>query len=397
MTALFLAPIYILINIYVVRWMILWMGACSYLFQSVFFRAFFIIVYILLSTSLLSGFLIKRPAALHRLLKKTGDYFLGTFFYILLVILFMDAGRLILRYVFHASWINSRAAFVMSGGICVLLIIALSVHGIAHTWNLKTAFYNVKVSKHASDMESLKIVLVADTHFGYGIGHIHARQLADAINKEKPDLVCFAGDMFDNNYDAIQYPNSIKNSLKSIRAKYGVYACWGNHDLNEPILAGFTFRSSTPHYDDPRMVKLLKDANIHILEDETILINNSFYIIGRKDKDRAEKMQETRKTPAQLTEKLDRSKPIILMDHQPKNLMELAEAGVDISLCGHTHNGQLFPGNLFLRLLWENPRGYLKKKHMHNIVTSGAGVWGPTMRVGTDSEICSITVTFSHN
>ena len=74
--------------------------------------------------------------------------------------------------------------------------------------------------------------------------------------------------------------------------------------------------------------------------------------------------------------------------------MELANAGVDLDLCGHTHDGQTFPGNLTARLFWENICGYLRKGDMHNIVTSGVGVFGPDMRLGTRSEICSITVRF---
>lgn len=397
MAAFLLTPIYIFINIYVVRWILLWMGSCSYLFQSPFFRAAFIIIYIFLSTSVLTGFLIKKPPALRRFLKKTGDCFLGTFFYILLVILIMDAGRVVLKYIFHAKWINDQSLFVISGGICILLIITLSIHGIAHTWHLKTTRYEINIPKKVPDINSIKIVLVADTHFGYGIGHIHAQQIIDAINKEEPDLVCFAGDIFDNDYNAIHFPDTIKNSLRSIHSKYGVYACWGNHDLNEPILAGFTFKNKKSDYHDPRMKKFLEDANIHLLDDDSVLIHNSFYLIGRKDKDRSEKLHEKRKTPAQLTENLDQSKPIFLLDHQPKELTEASLAGIDATFCGHTHNGQIFPGNLTIRLFWENPCGYLRKGNMHNIVTSGAGLWGPEMRIGTDSEICSITVSFFTN
>ena len=83
-----------------------------------------------------------------------------------------------------------------------------------------------------------------------------------------------------------------------------------------------------------------------------------------------------------------------MIDHQPKELQELADAGVDLDLCGHTHDGQMFPGNLTVRLMWENACGYLKKDDMHNIVTSGVGVFGPDMRVGTIAEICSVTVKF---
>ena len=55
------------------------------------------------------------------------------------------------------------------------------------------------------------------------------------------------------------------------------------------------------------------------------------------------------------------------------------------------------PGNLTVKLFWENPCGYLKKGNLNSIVTSGVGVWGPAMRVGTDSEICAITVHFSNH
>ena len=92
---------------------------------------------------------------------------------------------------------------------------------------------------------------------------------------------------------------------------------------------------------------------------------------------------------------MDKSKLIIVLDHQPRELAALAAAGVDLDLCGHTHDGQMFPGNLVVRPFWENFYGYLKKGDMHNIVTSGVGLFGPNMRVGTKAEICPITVHFS--
>ena len=71
--------------------------------------------------------------------------------------------------------------------------------------------------------------------------------------------------------------------LKKIKSRYGVYACWGNHDLNEPILAGFTFKQAPEDVKDPRMKKFLENSNIHPLRDESVLIDNRFYVIGRKD------------------------------------------------------------------------------------------------------------------
>lgn len=395
MIAIYLSPIYLLLNLYILRWAYLWMGTCHSILRTLGFRLIFAVIYVLLSTSLLTGFLIKNPKSLHRMLKITGNYFLGIFLYTLIIILLADFGRILLKYVFHASWIHSRTAFTVAGAICALLILLLSACGIFHAKYIKTTSYDVIINKTIPERTSMKIVLLADTHFGYNAGVLHARELVRKINKQKPDLVCIAGDIFDNEYDAIRNPEKLEKTLRGIKSTYGVYACWGNHDLNEEILAGFTFKhkdGDLSDIKDLRMKKFLEDSNIHILEDESVLINDQFYVIGRKDASLTEKIDETRKAPAQLTEKLDRDKPIIMIDHQPKELQELADAGVDLDLCGHTHNGQTFPGNFTIKLMWENPCGLLSKDNMTNITTSGAGVWGPAMRIGTDSEICSINI-----
>lgn len=394
MTAFLLAPFYILVNVYVVRWMIRWMGACSHIFQSAVFRAVFIIFYILIASSLLTGFLINKPEFLHRILKNTGNYFLGTFLYIILVIVVVDLVRLILKYVFHARFLEFRSTFVITGFVCMALIILISVYGILHVGTIKVTPYEVTVNKKVKDMDSLKIILLADTHFGYSINCRHAQKMVEKINAQDPDIVCIAGDIFDNDYDAISDPEGVRNALKSIKSRYGVYACWGNHDLDEPILAGFTFGGKKKDQADPRMEQLLRDANIHLLTDEAELIDDKFYVVGRNDSSRTHKLGGQRLSPAQLTKDLDLDKPVIFIDHQPKQLQETADAGADLDLCGHTHDGQIFPGNLFIHLFWENSFGYLKKDKMHNIVTSGVGVWGPDMRVGTNCEICPITVHF---
>ena len=395
MIAIYLSPIYLLLNLYILRWAYLWMGTCHSILRTLGFRLIFAVIYVLLSTSLLTGFLIKNPKSLHRMLKITGNYFLGIFLYTLVIILLADFGRILLKYVFHASWIHSRTAFTVAGAICALLILLLSACGIFHAKYIKTTSYDVIINKTIPECTSMKVVLLADTHFGYNAGVLHARELVRKINKQKPDLVCIAGDIFDNEYDAIRNPEKLEKTLRGIKSTYGVYACWGNHDLNEEILAGFTFKhkdGDLSDIKDPHMKKFLEDSNIHILEDESVLINDQFYVIGRKDASLTEKIHETRKAPAQLTEKLDRDKPIIMIDHQPKELQELADAGVDLDLCGHTHDGQTFPGNFTIKLMWENPCGLLSKDNMTNITTSGAGVWGPAMRIGTDSEICSINI-----
>ena len=143
------------------------------------------------------------------------------------------------------------------------------------------------------------------------------------------------------------------------------------------------------------MDKFLEKAGITLLRDEYTLIDNSFYLYGRPDYERPGRGIDERKSPQEITADMDLSLPVLVIDHEPRELQELADAGVDADLCGHTHDGQLFPGNLTIKLMWENACGYLKKDNMHSIVTSGVGLFGPNMRVGTKSEICDIMMHFN--
>ena len=191
MLAFFLAPLYILINIYIVRWMILWMGACTHFFQTFAFRVCFVGVYIFLSTSLLTCFLIRKPPEIHRFLKNTANYFQGTFLYILIVIVTTDLCRLILKHTLHPAWLYSRKAFVITGVVCTLLIIGISLYGILNQWNIKTKTYDVKVDKQVKGMDSLKIVLLADIHFGYSIGEIRFRMIPRILLSFRYSIIPF--------------------------------------------------------------------------------------------------------------------------------------------------------------------------------------------------------------
>ena len=396
MIAVFLAPVYILVNIYVVRWILRWAGTCFSIFQSRSFCIIFSGLYLLWASSLLTGFLIRKPLFLHRLLKRAGDQFLGFFIYISICILTLDFFRLLMRNIFHAEWTRKSYVFICTGSICGLLIFLLVAYGILHTASVRVKPYDITIEKSTEENSSLKLVLLADLHLGCSAGVRHTEKIVDRINRENPDIVCITGDIFDNRYEDLEDPDKLQDLFRSIHSSYGVYACLGNHDINEPILAGFTFRHSDPaNLDDPRMKKFLEDSDIHLLEDETVLINNQFYLTGRKDPSRCEKLSDVRLSPTELTEGLDSDKPIFFMDHQPGELQESADAGVDLCLSGHTHDGQFFPGNLFMKFLWENPCGCIKKDRMYSIVTSGCGVWGPDMRIGTDNEICPITIRFT--
>ncbi len=280
---------------------------------------------------------------------------------------------------------------------CILLCLTglINVYGIIHARQTETERYEITIDKEAGKLKNLRVALVADLHLGYNIGVNEMRKMVDIINRENVDIVLMAGDIYDNDYGAIDRPEEIRALFQSIQSKYGVYACYGNHDVAETTLGGFTLEDpDIPKTSDEQMDEFLRSAGIVLLRDQSVLIDQAFYVIGRQDYSTEKKAGIVRATPEELVEGLDQSKPIIVIDHQPRELQELSDAGVDLDLCGHTHDGQLFPGNIATAVFWENSCGYLRKGSMQNIVTSGVGLWGPNLRVGTNSEVCIIDITF---
>ena len=393
MLAIFLAPVYILANVFTAYWLLRWMKEVHPLFRHPAVLGVILVLYAFFALSLLTSFLIKRDPV-HRILKVISNCWLGMYLYFL----GFTAILVLLRFIFaHTvltkTWLYSPMGLKAVGLGAILFVTGMCIYGMVHAVHIYTTRYEVPSKKDAH----LKIALVADLHLGYSIGSHQMEEMVEKINAEEPDVVVIAGDIFDNEYDAIYEPDRVADLLAGLKSRYGTYACYGNHDIEEPVLAGFTFRQSEKKESDPRMDEFLKNANITLLHDEGTLIDGKFYLYGRPDAHRPGRGIETRKTPDEITADMDKNKPIIVLDHQPKELQELADAGVDIDLCGHTHDGQMFPGNLTIKLMWENACGYLQKGKMHNIVTSGVGLFGPNMRVGTKAEICPITIHFAKN
>lgn len=291
--------------------------------------------------------------------------------------------------------VRERRYRVMFGLVLMLITASINLYGIIHARQTETERYQVSIQKDGGELDGLRVALVADLHLGYNIGVNEVRTMVNIINEENVDIVMLAGDIFDNDYDAVSHLDEIRELLQSIQSRYGIYACYGNHDVAESTLGGFTLEDkSIPKTSDIRMDTFLESAGVILLRDESVLIDHSFYVVGRQDYSTEKKAKTVRATPDELLSGLDPSKPIIVIDHQPRELQELADAGADMDLCGHTHDGQLFPGNLLIGFAWENACGYMQKGTMHNIVTSGLGLWGPNLRVGTNSEVCVIDIVF---
>ncbi|MFA5418464.1 MAG: metallophosphoesterase, partial [Bacteroidales bacterium] len=206
----------------------------------------------------------------------------------------------------------------------------------------------------------------------------HLRGIVDQVNALNPDIILIPGDIIDEDISPVIHTN-VGEVLLQLRAKYGMYAVTGNHEY----IGGVN-----------KAKEYLTSHGITLLSDTALLIDDSFYVIGREDLAISQFSGKRRKELSDIVEDIDTSKPMILLDHQPIGLAQAESAGIDLQLSGHTHHGQLWPFNYITNRIFEVSRGLIKKGNTYILVSSGIGGWGPPVRTNSRPEILDITITF---
>lgn len=311
-----------------------------------------------------------------------GSFWLAFLLYFVLVTVLIDISR-VLNYLFHiypdiffADYIKTKLmALYIATGVVTLVVIA----GFINARSPQIRELEMHIGKQVSGLKELNIVMASDIHLGTLIAKRKATRLVEAINSLHPDIVLFAGDIVDEDLAPV-IKNDLGASLCKLRSKYGTYAITGNHEY----IGGAD-----------RAVKYLSDHCIKVLRDSFLLIDNRFYLVGRDDRDKPRFSGRERKELAAVMEGIDHSRPVILMDHQPFSLGKSAELGVDLSLSGHTHHGQMWPFNYITEAIYEVSWGYKLIGKSHFYVSSGFGTWGPPVRLGNRPEIVRIRLTFN--
>lgn len=341
------------------------------------------------------AFILPEDNFLRRPLFKIGAYWLGISLYLILYVALIDLLRWIYSKVFKDKYNDFYART-----ICALLIIVLtgvtSIYGIINAKIVRTIEYEITINKDGGNFKEMTIAMFGDPQFGYNIGEYHLKQAVDIINKNDVDIVCVVGDIFDNQYSAIKNPDKLIDLFNQIKSKYGMYAVLGNHDVEEPILCGFTFNDDDLENKlaSKEMLDFIKKSGMVLLYDENVIINDSVNLYGRADQERPNLGNITRKESGDIFKEVDTTKPLFVLDHEPREYDELEKAGVDLMMAGHTHDGQLWPTKIATDIIWENAYGLWVKNAFHAITTSGLGLFGPNMRVGTIAEVCIIHVKF---
>jgi uncharacterized protein len=343
------------------------------------------------------------PAAIKEIMRWCGGCWMGFFLYALMFFLSADAAIAAGRLVKIIPSPVPQNVRLYAGLAALTLTAAMITYGIIHAnGKIKTASYSVKLNENKTLPGGMTIVLASDLHLGAAGSEKRLPKIITAINDQKPDLICLAGDIFNDNYNALSDPEKASELFKSLRATHGVYACPGNHDAGKSV---------------EEMTDFLERSGVTLLSDEFDVVNGQAVVMGRLDprpiggfggKRRASIAELIVKTGNETSVTLINNRtmpgqtklftipenmPIIVIDHNPKSIQEYGNE-VDLVLSGHTHKGQIFPANLMTKAIYIADYGHYQKEHgsPNLIVTSGAGIWGPPMRVGTNCEIVSISL-----
>ena len=238
--------------------------------------------------------------------------------------------------------------------------------------------YDLTIDKSLSDgRDQMRIVAVSDIHLGSVIRKRSMRHLSEMIRDEKPDLVLFLGDLIDGSIGPV-LRGDLLSYLSLPDLQYGKYAITGNHEYIGDV---------------KKTVPYIESKGIRVLKDEVVALTNGIQIIGRLDRSANQGFSNGRSSLDSLLAMTDPARPVILLDHQPYGLSDLAGTSVDLSLSGHTHNGQIWPFTFVTSKIFELSHGYAMFGKTHAIVSSGFGIWGPRMRIGTRPEIVVISLT----
>ncbi|MFD1907005.1 metallophosphoesterase [Paenibacillus rhizoplanae] len=257
----------------------------------------------------------------------------------------------------------------------LVLLAVFLIWGSRNAWSTVVRTHRLKVDKSIGTSVPLTVAVASDLHLGNIVGNRHLRRMVREMNAMNPDIVLLAGDVLDDSIEPF-IRNRMEQQLKQLKARYGVYAVLGNHEYYGGSIAQYT--------------EVMRSVGIQVLQDE-VVETSGVYVVGRKDKT-AEAMEAGGRLSVEaLLEGLDRSKPILMMDHQPTGFGIASEAGVDVLLSGHTHRGADCTESLDYPAAVRTGLGLpAQKNKLHVIVSSGYGTWGPPIRLASRSELIKL-------
>jgi predicted MPP superfamily phosphohydrolase len=289
-------------------------------------------------------------------------------------------------YILSSVWLVISFYFVASSLIVLILYLlypvnisnyglaamfisaALTAYGLINARITRVTKITVPLPNLPDFWKGKTAVMVSDLHLGEVLKNGFAKKIINLINRQSPEIVFIPGDFYDGTHTRFK---SYAGEFKKINAPSGIYFCSGNHEM----FAGYK-----------KCEQALRDTGIKILENQIVEVQG-LQIAGVAYKH--DTMPDLAQTLGNLN--LDKNKPGILLKHVPLQLKEVEEAGFNLVLCGHSHHGQIWPGRHITKRYFKGFDYGLKTfKNLLVYTSSGAGTWGPPLRVFSRSEIVKI-------
>jgi uncharacterized protein len=310
-----------------------------------------------------------------KILSTTSNYLLPFYLYLLLFVILTDLLLLANNFlrIANPEKIRDRSFRLKAFIVIICLSAMVVVAGIINFNAIRITEYKINVPKKSSDLDHLKIAFISDFHLKEGTPVGFVRRAVQKVNGINPDLMIFGGDIIEGDRQD-ENLKELETLLKGIASKYGVYGVPGNHE----------------HYAGQERGSFFGQSGINILSDSAVIFGKSLILVGRNDGH-----IRTRKSLVELMRSIPDSLPVILVDHRPTELNQVAGTKTGVQFSGHTHNGQLFPINFITKKVYELSMGCRKFGNTYVIVSSGIRLWGPPVRTTGKSEIVVADISFT--
>ena len=225
-------------------------------------------------------------------------------------------------------------------------------------------------------LEGFTIAQISDVHIGPTIKRDFLRRIVEIVNSLDVDLVAVTGDLVDGSVEQLAVH---VEPLSHVRARHGAYFVTGNHEY---------------YSGAPAWIAELRRLGLHVLLNEHVVLSHGgaqLVIAGVTDYSAHQFDPAQRSDPeAALAGAPSGLRPRVLLAHQPRTAAAAADAGFDLQLSGHTHGGQFWPWNLFVRLQQPFTAGLHRLGKLWVYTSRGSGYWGPPKRLGVPSEIARV-------
>jgi hypothetical protein len=261
----------------------------------------------------------------------------------------------------------SRLVF---GWAAVALAGLYSAYGLWNAYHPRVRRLTVRIKNLSPAWRGRTVVQLSDVHLGYILRAGFASRLVAMANAENPDLVAITGDLFDGGDGRL---TEFVAPLNDLRAPLGTFFVTGNHETYLGV---------------ERAYAALRTTQVQILSDQRVEIDG-LQLIGVSYPERGHSLDLVR-TVTELPG-FNPALPSILLYHSPTHIAQSKKAGINLQLSGHAHHGQIFPIQFISRLVYGKYYHGLHTEGDYTLyASSGAGVWGPTMRTGNHPEIVVI-------